>query len=183
LEGPFSLWGREEMEEKQSYLPVVGPPDRKKNKGRTGRPKIEINWDDFEKLCAMQCTENEVAAWFKCSLDTIERAVKRQFKRTFADIYAEYKSFGRASLRRQQWLKAALGDTGMLIWLGKQHLEQRDRPEENRNERDLTLRIIFDEKNGGNGEDKEITATAGNRGPFEEAVRQTTGGNRQQGEA
>jgi len=174
------------MEDKQSYLPVVGPrKERKKDNRRTGRPKIEINWDDFEKLCAMQCTEQEVAAWFKCSLDTVERAVKKKFKRTFADIYAEYKQFGKASLRRQQWLKAAFGDTGMLIWLGKQHLDQRDKfPDDTPDEKELTLRIVYGEKSGGNGEDKEIDLKDfRDRNPLARTASKTEADHREQGEA
>ena len=40
------------------------------------RPKKEIDQEQFEKLCGLQCTKEEVADWFDCSEDTIERWCK-----------------------------------------------------------------------------------------------------------
>jgi hypothetical protein len=91
------------------------------------RPRIEINWEDFDKLCAIQCTQVEIASWFKCSVDTIERAVKRKYKMGFAEYYAQKADTGKISLRRQQWQLALKGDRTMLIWLGKQHLGQAEK--------------------------------------------------------
>lgn len=95
-----------------------------------GRPRIEINWHEFEKLCAMQATLVEIAGWFGCSEDTIERRVKEEHGVTFAEHYRTKTSKGKISLRRKQLEVAMSGNTTMLIWLGKQMLGQRDRPEE-----------------------------------------------------
>lgn len=91
------------------------------------RPKIELNWDEFDKLCAIQCTQREIADWFDCSIDTIERAVVREKKTPYADYYEQKASKGKISLRRQQWQLAMKGDKTMLIWLGKQYLDQNER--------------------------------------------------------
>ena len=91
-----------------------------------GRPPIEIDWDEFEKLCQIHCTLSEVAGWFKCSEDTIENKVKEKFGRNFSDVLKEFSATGKASLRRQQYAQALQGNTTMLIWLGKQHLGQVD---------------------------------------------------------
>ena len=40
-------------------------------KKKMGRPKIQINEIEFEKLCGLQCTEEEIAGFFNCSIDTI----------------------------------------------------------------------------------------------------------------
>jgi hypothetical protein len=45
----------------------------------------------------------------------------------FSDIYKEKKSGGRVSLRRMQYKKAMAGSDTMLIWLGKNYLEQADK--------------------------------------------------------
>lgn len=95
--------------------------------GRTGRPKIQINWEEFEKLCSLHCTLVEIAEWFKCSEDTIERAVQREYKTTFAEIYKKKSSRGKVSLRRRQYEIALSGNVTMLIWLGKQCLDQKDK--------------------------------------------------------
>jgi len=91
------------------------------------RPRVEINWVDFDKLCALQCTQVEIAEWFDCSIDTIARAVKREHKEGFAEYYKKKSSKGKISLRRYQW-EMAKKNTTMAIWLGKQYLGQRDDP-------------------------------------------------------
>lgn len=92
-----------------------------------GRPKKEIGKDQFEKLCAMFCTLIEVADFFDCSEDTIERWCKRVYKSTFADTYKRKSSRGRMSIRRKQFEVAMQGNTTMLVWLGKQYLGQADK--------------------------------------------------------
>lgn len=91
-----------------------------------GRPRIEIDREDFEKLCFMHCTLKEIAGWFKCSEDTIERWCKRELKMTFAESYEKYSASGNISLRRFQW-KLAETNVTMAIWLGKQYLGQSDK--------------------------------------------------------
>jgi hypothetical protein len=45
---------------------------------------------------------------------------------SFAEYYRQKALGGRASLRRAQFATALKGNTAMLIWLGKQYLEQRE---------------------------------------------------------
>lgn len=90
-----------------------------------GRPRIEIDEEQFKGLCSIQCTLQEIAAWFKCSEDTIERWCKRQFKLSFAEAYKKYSVGGKISLRRYQFRMAEHNAT-MAIWLGKQWLGQKE---------------------------------------------------------
>lgn len=92
------------------------------------RPRIEIDKDQFEKLCSIQCTETEIAGYFSCSVDTIERWCKREYKTSFADIYEEKRGLGKISLRRSQFRMAETNPT-MAIWLGKQYLQQTEKQE------------------------------------------------------
>lgn len=87
------------------------------------RPRKEIDRDEFEKLCALQCTKAEVAGFFNVSEDTIERWCKRTYKESFAVVFANKRSGGKISLRRSQF-RLAERDSRMAIWLGKQYLEQ-----------------------------------------------------------
>lgn len=87
------------------------------------RPRKEIDRDEFEKLCALQCTKAEVAGFFNVSEDTIERWCKRTYKESFAVVFANKRSGGKISLRRSQF-RLAEKDSRMAIWLGKQYLEQ-----------------------------------------------------------
>lgn len=92
-----------------------------------GRPKIEINKEQFEKLCAIQATEEEIAGWFNCSEETIRRFCKKEYKKQFCEVYKSLSANGRISLRRTQFKIAEAGNATMAIWLGKQILGQRDR--------------------------------------------------------
>ena len=93
-----------------------------------GRPRIDIDVEQFKGLCSIQCTLTEIANWFKCSEDTIERWCKRELKLSFAEAYKKYSVGGKISLRRYQ-MRLAEHNATMAIWLGKQYLGQTDKQE------------------------------------------------------
>ena len=95
---------------------------------RTGRPKIIIDKNTFEKLCALQCTEQEIAAWFKCSIETVNSWCKSTYGLTFLDTYKTFASTGKIALRRYQF-HLAKKNPGMAIFLGKNWLGQTDHVE------------------------------------------------------
>ncbi len=96
---------------------------------KRGPKPIEIDWDEFDKLCAMQCTLKEIAAWFNCSPDTIENRCKEVQGEKFSDYYEKKSAYGKISLRRKQFQIATegRGSVPMAIWLGKQYLGQSDK--------------------------------------------------------
>ena len=96
--------------------------------GKGGRPRIDINLEELAKLAAMQCTDEEIAAFFNVSLDTIKK--RKTNGGEFATVYKKAKEAGRSSLRRLQWQSAQNGNITMQIWLGKQLLGQRDTVEQ-----------------------------------------------------
>ena len=102
----------------------------KKSKEPTGLHKIDIDWAEFEKLCSFQCTAEEIAHWFKCSVDTIERRVAERYNTTYADIRVQKQSLGKVSLRRSLFQLGLRGNLGALIWLSKQHLGFADKMEQ-----------------------------------------------------
>jgi IS30 family transposase len=93
------------------------------------RPRIEIDKSQFEKLCSIQCTQEEIAGFFNCSPDTVERWCKREYKERFAEIYAKKRGLGKISLRRSQF-RMAETNPSMAIWLGKQYLGQKEPQQE-----------------------------------------------------
>lgn len=99
------------------------------SKRKVGRPLIEIDWKEFDKLCELQCTQEEIASFFDCSVDTIDRAVKRTHHVNFAEYFAQKRQKGKISLRRKLWEMANKNVT-MQIWLSKQHLGFTDKVEE-----------------------------------------------------
>lgn len=89
----------------------------------SGRKPIEIDLVELQKLGSLQCTNEEIAAWFGCSVRTIENYSKKQ---EFAEVMARGRARGRISVRRAQMKLLEAGNATMGIWLGKQLLGQRD---------------------------------------------------------
>ena len=89
------------------------------------RPRIKIDQASFEKLCSLQCTLAEIAVFFGCSEDTIERWCKRIYHSGFAEVFAQKRNLGKIALRRSQFRLAEKNAT-MAIFLGKQYLGQRE---------------------------------------------------------
>ena len=92
-----------------------------------GRPAKEISRDDFEKLCGLQCTRDEICSWFGITDKTLNAWCNRTYGRSFSAVYAEKRGAGKISLRRAQF-KLAEKSATMAIWLGKQYLGQSDQP-------------------------------------------------------
>jgi hypothetical protein len=106
-----------------------GPP-----KGTGGRPAKKIDMEQVDKLLSIQCTEVEIAAWFDMSIELLNQKIKLYAGCTFLEYSTQKKAKGKISLRRSQ-IRLALGDEThppnptMLIWLGKQYLEQAEKSE------------------------------------------------------
>jgi hypothetical protein len=95
-----------------------------------------INLAELEKLAAMQCTDEEIAAWFNVSTRTIER---RRKSPVFAETICRGKARGRISLRRAQLKILEQGNATMGIWLGKQYLGQADQIDVNTDHQTVVL--------------------------------------------
>jgi hypothetical protein len=93
-----------------------------------GRPLAELNLETLQALCQVHATDEEIADSQGVSVRTIER--RRKDDPAFAAIFAKGKAEGKLSVRKAQFIKATVDrDTGMLIWLGKQILDQKERHE------------------------------------------------------
>ena len=103
---------------------------KKKSTGNpVGRPSIHIDKSQFESLCNLQCTLEEIAGFFKCCDDTINNWCKATYGDNFSGVYKVYSQNGKISLRREQFKVAQKGNASMLIWLGKQYLGQNEKVE------------------------------------------------------
>ncbi len=87
------------------------------------RPVVKIDLTELEKLYAMQCTDEEVAAFFSVSTRTIER--RRQVKQV-GEAMDRAKAKGRVSVRRSLFRLAANGNIAASIFLAKNLLGYRD---------------------------------------------------------
>ena len=97
-----------------------------KNKG--GRPKINIDWKQFESLCELQCTKLEICNYFNITDKTLESRIQEHYKMSFSEVFAIKRGGGKMSLRRMQWQMAAKSPA-MAIFLGKNFLNQSDKHE------------------------------------------------------
>lgn len=96
-------------------------------KPRMGRPPKTLDWEIVEKLAAMHCTKKEIADWFDMSCDTLATKVLEEYGQTFSVWLKGKASLGKVSLRRHLWSQAEKGNTGVLIWMSKQHLGMSER--------------------------------------------------------
>lgn len=92
---------------------------------KMGRPPKKISQQQFEALCAIQCTIEEICAVLDVDDKTLTKWCKSTYKKSFSEIFAIKRQNGKASLRRMQW-KLAEKNPSMAIFLGKNILGQRD---------------------------------------------------------
>ena len=86
------------------------------------RPKkYDIDTKQLEQLASFGCINREIASFFGCSEDLI--------KKSYSSFLTKGKDAGKIRLRKLQWNAAEKGNTPMLIWLGKQILDQTDKQE------------------------------------------------------
>ena len=111
-----------------------------------GRKPVPIDLEDLEKLCGLQCTDEEIAAWFGISKQAFEKrklsprkfeypirdakgAVVRTELATIREVYDRGKLKGKASVRRSLFALAQRGQQGAAaaaIFLAKNVLGYRD---------------------------------------------------------
>ena len=91
------------------------------------RPEKTIDFQQFEQLCALQCTQAEICSVLKVTDKTLTKKLKDNYGMTYSEIHKMYSDHGKTSLRRYQWTSAKKGNPSLLIWLGKQHLDQSDK--------------------------------------------------------
>lgn len=97
--------------------------------GKAGRPPKEIKQSQFESLCGIQCTKEEICAVLGVSDKTLDKWVNSIYGEDFSVVFKEKRQVGKASLRRSQFELAKKNAT-MGIWLGKQYLNQKDSVDE-----------------------------------------------------
>lgn len=94
------------------------------------RPEIKIDWAIVDDLLTSGCLGTEVAAYFAMHPDTFYRRVEEKHGMGFTDFLQQKRSKGDALIRAQQYAKSIgitkKGDNMMLIWLGKNRLNQND---------------------------------------------------------
>jgi hypothetical protein len=86
------------------------------------RPVKVVDQEAIKKLAQLHCTYDEIAEFLGVSTKTLQR--------NYVHLIKKGREMGKISLRRAQFEKAIGGNVAMMIWLGKQHLDQRDKIEQ-----------------------------------------------------
>jgi hypothetical protein len=101
-------------------------------KKKEGRPAFVLTAEQFKTIQGMakiQCTQDEICDIFEVTDKTLNLALKKHSGLSFSELIKKNMSHGKASLRRSQWKASEKGVPSILIWLGKQHLGQKDQVE------------------------------------------------------
>ena len=108
------------------------------------RPIKKVDTQAIQKLAQMHCTYEEIAEFLDVSTKTLQR--------NYVHLIKKGREIGKISLRRAQFEKAIGGNVAMMIWLGKQHLDQKDKIEQTSYNEPLPLIIEAkaEDKNGKN---------------------------------
>jgi len=98
------------------------------NGNGNGRPRKEIDWKEFEQLCFLQCSIQEMCQWFHVTDKTLQRRVKEQYGETFSLVFEKKRIGGLISLRRNLF-KLSEKNVAAAIFLAKNLLNMSDKQE------------------------------------------------------
>jgi len=96
---------------------------------KMGRPEKEMNWVLLDSILQLGARLIDCAEMLDMSEDSVQNKIKDEYGCTFS-VYRERKmSKIRMRLLQKQYDVAMLGNVSMLIWLGKNILNQSDKME------------------------------------------------------
>lgn len=102
------------------------------------RPRKEIDKKNFESLCAIQCTQEEICQFFDVTDKTLSSWCRRTYGKRFSEVFAIKRGYGRISLRRAGF-EMAKKNPSVHIFYAKNFLGMTDRIEQiNLDVEDLT---------------------------------------------
>lgn len=90
------------------------------------RPEKPIDWKKVDDLLMAGCHGTEIAPHFDMHVNTFYDKVMEVHNIGFTEYSALKRSHGDSLLRHVQYGKALKGDNSMLIWLGKNRLNQKE---------------------------------------------------------
>lgn len=97
--------------------------------GIMGAPKKEFDWEQFDKLCSLPeiISQEDIAHILSVDKGTCINRLKERFpEHTFSTYRAQKQGYFRKRLLETQFQVALKGNVTMLIWLGKNYLQQKE---------------------------------------------------------
>jgi len=106
-----------------------------------GRPKMDIDVEELKRLCRLNCTMEEIGAFFGCDKKTIERRYAEE--EDFQQAIDQGRGLGKLSVRRKQMqIMDEHNSAAMAICLVKQLLGQRDNQDITTDNKPISINII-----------------------------------------
>ncbi len=106
------------------------------------RPRSEFDWSLVESLAILEASESFVAERLlakeneeinaksiQAKIKLIQRRIEERFNCSFVQYRTQKQEARKIQLRGWQWKAAEKGNPALLIWLGKNYLNQSDNPE------------------------------------------------------
>lgn len=118
-------------------------------KKKIGRPRAIIDWDKVDKFLIAGCSGVEIAGYFGIHYDVLYKYCRIEKEMNFSSYLTSKKAKGNSLLRAKQYEIAMSGDKTMLVWLGKNRLEQSDKIEKKLSG-ELTQKSILELPDNGN---------------------------------
>lgn len=101
--------------------------EKKTKKNPVGRPNFDINWDEVGKYLEAGSPGTAIAQMNGIAPKTLYERCLKEHGVNFQEFSRQKRCKGDEGLRAKQYAEAMRGDRGMLIWLGKQRLGQKDK--------------------------------------------------------
>lgn len=98
-----------------------------KKKKTSGRSEAVIDWEYVDNLLRSHCTGTGIASLVGVHPNTLYRLCEERNKISFSEYSQQKKAEGKELLRQKQFSVAMQGDKTMMVWLGKQYLDQSDK--------------------------------------------------------
>lgn len=107
------------------------------------RPPADINWDTVDQYLHAQCDGVAIAGILGIAPETLYRRCEQDHNIGFDQYSRQKKTQGKELLRQKQFDTAMSGDKTMLVWLGKQYLDQKERHDITTKDEKITPENVF----------------------------------------
>ena len=94
--------------------------------GKPGRVKLQVDWDIVDAHLEAHCTGTQIAGVLGMCAETLYIRCREDKGMTFEEYMYSKRDKGKAHVKHKQYEEALKGDRGMLVWLGKNWLDQKD---------------------------------------------------------
>jgi len=123
-------------------MAIRGRPRKNPVKKSTGCRKKIIDWEYVKQMCEIGCSGMEIAACLGIHFETLYDRCEKEFEIGWSHFSQIYRQRGDVHLRKLQQQLADEKDRGMLIWLGKNRLKQKDKPDDDINDMEKDLEYL-----------------------------------------